>query len=244
MRKKKETVSTPQERKKKDKSTLRVRHQSFLTEMRDRQKERKKGWREQLPWRKGLAAVKKGGNGKNGKGWTRSVRCFSPPPPPFLPTFSPGGRWLGRGGSWSVGRSAGGGGVAVAAAAVVVVVLRRPTRKGAPPCAPIFESTADDGVCGQLPCHVSSSLALRAAVVWQTAAQFRSSLALLSAATKHSTCASAQLPFPFSFPPFLNSVSPILSPSLLPAAASSKRLKLRRCSKYFPSSPLSLLLAS
>lgn len=34
----------------------------------------------------------------------------------------------------------------------------------------------------------------------------------LSAATKHSTCASAQLPFPLSFPPFLNSV---LSPSLL-----------------------------
>lgn len=31
------------------------------------------------------------------------------------------------------------------AAAAVVVVLRRPPRKRAPPCAPVFESTADDG---------------------------------------------------------------------------------------------------
>lgn len=61
MRKKKETVSTPQERKKKDKSTLRVRHQSFLTEMRDRQKERKKRLA-------GTVAVKKGtGSGQKGR---------------------------------------------------------------------------------------------------------------------------------------------------------------------------------
>lgn len=59
-----------------------------------------------------------------------------------------------------------------------------------------------------------------------------------SAATAHSTCASAQFLFLFPSLPFSFS-SFYLSLSLLPAAASPKRLKLRRCSKYFPP-PLSL----
>lgn len=120
MRKKKETVSTPQERKKK-----RQKHSPSETpEFSDRDERPTERKKKRLA---GTVAMKKGtGSGQKGRRreeWKRLDALgavFLSPSTFFLPTFSPGGRWLGRGGSWSVGRSAGGGGVAVAAAAVVV----------------------------------------------------------------------------------------------------------------------------
>lgn len=88
---------------------------------------------------------------------------------------------------------------------------------------------------GQLLCHISSPSPI---VQWcGDGYPVSALLAFVLQLPKHSTCASAQLPFPFSLPPFSHSVPSISLLSILPAAASSKRLKLRRCSKYFPSSP-------
>lgn len=237
MRKRKRTVSTPQ----KEKSTFGVRHQSLPTEMRDRHKKRKRrkaggnSCHEERDWQQ-LKGRKK-------EEWKRlDALCavFSPPPPLPQPSLLAVDDW----GAAAVGQSVGGGWKG-GWQSLQQLWWSRDDRQGAPPRAPVFKSTADDGSGGAWAVIVPHLFPFfYCAVVWRWLGYPVSVLlALILQLPKHSTCASAQLPFPFSFPPFSHSVPSISLLSILPAAASSKRLKLRRCSKYFPSSPLSLLLA-
>lgn len=202
--------------------------------MRDRHKERKRrkaggnSCHEERDWQH-LKGRKK-------EEWKRlDALCavFSPPPPLPQPSLLAVDDW----GAAAVGQSVGGGWKG-GWQSLQQLWSSRDDRQGAPPHAPVFKSTADDdsgGAWAVTVPHISSPSPI---VQWcGDGYPVSALLAFVLQLPKHSTCASAQLPFPFSLPPFSHSVPSISLLSILPAAASSKRLKLRRCSKYFPSSP-------
>lgn len=120
---------------------------------------------------------------------------------------------------------------------------RRDDRKGALPCAPIFEARPTMAMaCGRF-LRLPSSLP-PCAVVWRRL-QFRSSSHFICSYQTQHLCLGA-VPFPFSFPPFLIQFLPALSipPSRSSFPQASQTTKVQQILSLLPSLSPSRLLAT
>lgn len=225
MRRKKNSIYTTKKKERK-KSTLRCETLEFLTEMRDWKKEKKKAGGNSCGEVRDWQRLK----GRKKEEWKRLDALGAVFSPLHLSPNLPSWRLLNGARQQSVGRWQ-------SLQLVVVVSTRRPKR-GTSLCADLWSAADDDH--GVWP--VSAPPVFPSSVCSDAETAAASVLLTLRLQLPNTALVPRRSSFSFFLPSLSHSV-PSISLSLLPAAASPKHLKLRRCSKYFPSSPLSLLLA-